>query len=241
MTETYVFQATLRSEYDPAVLDGAQRAQLAQRLHMALCDAGLWPAQARLLDVGCGSGLLLSALGHDVRQRIGCDLRRELYVQVRPHVAQVAFAQADGLHLPFPDACFDLVTCMAVMGEFPDWPAALHEMARCVAPGGVLYVTITHGRLLLPLFGWLERLGYRVAHSQWDYARASLRPVAGRPEAGFGVAALAGWRYVHLTPHLARSQWPWLHALPYAVLDRVLRRCAPSFGHAWQRQESNAL
>lgn len=241
MTETLPFHPTLRSEYDPAVLDHAQRSQRAQRLHAALCDAGLWQADAHVLDVGCGSGLLLSALGHDVRQRIGCDLRRELYVQVKSRVDDVHFAQADGMHLPFPDCSFHCVICMAAVGEFPDWRAALSEMARCVMPGGVLYVTLSNSRVLLPLFRLLECLGHKVARSQWAYARASRRLVTERPAAGCGVSALAGWRYVHLTPYLVRSQWPWLGAVPLPVLDWLMRRLAPSFGHAWQRQEGNDL
>src|SRR5262249_35493750 len=60
--ETHPFE-TLRHEYDPEVLDSAQRTQRAQRLYAALCAAGLWRPRARLLDVGCGSGLLLAALG----------------------------------------------------------------------------------------------------------------------------------------------------------------------------------
>ena len=73
MIETYPFE-TLRHEYDPEVLDSSQRTQRAQRLYAALCAAGLWRPQARLLDVGCGSGLLLAALGKEPRQRIGCDV-----------------------------------------------------------------------------------------------------------------------------------------------------------------------
>ena len=58
-----------------AVLDRSQRIKRAWRLHAALHTAGLWKADARLLDIGCGSGWLLAALGDDVRQRVGCDLR----------------------------------------------------------------------------------------------------------------------------------------------------------------------
>jgi ubiquinone/menaquinone biosynthesis C-methylase UbiE len=232
--ESHLFE-TLRHEYDPGVLDRAQRTQRAQRLYAALCAAGLWRPQARLLDIGCGSGLLLAALGDDVRQRVGCDLRGELYVQVREQVPTVLFAQADGMQLPFPDDSFDLVTCLAVIGEFVDWRGALQEMARCVAPGGVLYVTVTNGKLLIPLYRFVTKLGIGVCPSWWEYGLSSLRLATERPEEGFGVPTFAAWRYIHLTPYLAHSQWSWLRVLPFSLVDWGMRRFAPSFGFAWQR------
>ena len=235
MAESAPFRETLRSEYDPAVLDRVQRAQRARRVHAALCAAGLWRTEPCLLDVGCGSGLLLAALGDDVRQRVGCDLRREIYMQARSQVDGVLFVQADGMRLPFPEGRFDVVLCLAVMGEFSDWRAALSEMARCVAPGGVLYVTVTNSRFLLRLFRLAECLGYKVARSQWAYAQASMRLAAWEPQLGFGVPSLAGWHYVHLTPYLICSQWPWLRAVPLPLLDWLARRLAPSFGYAWRR------
>ena len=234
MIETSAFE-TLRHEYDPAVLDRSQRTQRAQRLYAALHTAGLWRVDARLLDIGCGSGLLLAALGNDVRQRVGCDLRGELYVQVREQVPTVLFAQADGMQLPFPDDSFDLVTCLAVIEEFVDWREALQEMARCVAPGGVLYVTVTNGKLLIPLYRFVTKLGIGVRPSWWEYSLSSLRLATERPEEGFGVPTLAAWRYIHLTPYLARSQWSWLCVLPFPLVDWSMRRFAPSFGFAWER------
>ena len=234
MIETYLFEI-LRHEYDPEVLDCSQRTQRAQRLYAALCAAGLWRPQARLLDVGCGSGLLLAALGGDTRQRIGCDVRQSLYVHTREQVGSVLFTQADAIYLPFPDGAFDLVTCLAVIEELTDWRRALQEMARCVAPGGVLYVTVTNGRLLTPLYTWIERLGVHVRASAWAYSVSSLRLTEAEPEAGFSVPALATWRYIHLTPYLARSQWSWLRLLPWPSLNWCMHYFAPSLGFAWQR------
>src|SRR5262249_44896251 len=194
-----------------------------------------WKADGRLLDIGCGSGLLLAALGDDVRQRLGCDLRRDLYVQVRERVRNVLFAQADGMQLPFPDRSFDLVTCLAVIEELIDWQGALQEMARCVAPGGVLYVTVTNGRLLMPWYRFVARLGIHVRPSWWAYGLSSLRLPVARPGWGFGVPAVPAWRSLRLTPYLTRSQWcGWRH-LAFPIVDWCMRRFALSFGFAWQR------
>jgi len=168
-------------------------------------------------------------------QCIGCDIYVDAFLDTTPRPEDIFFIQADGTQLPFADGYFDLVMALAVIGEFPDWRAALREMARCVAPGGMLYVTVTNSRILLPLYRLAERLGYQVRRTWWEYARLSMRLAESRPEDGFSVPTLAGWCYIHLTPYLICSQWPWLRLLPRPVLDWLTRRFAPSFGFAWQR------
>jgi SAM-dependent methyltransferase len=225
----------LRPEYDAAVLDPAQRAARARRVRAALTGARLWPSAPRILDVACGSGLLLAALDDRAGARVGCDVRRELYLRVRDQIPGVRFTQADAARLPFRGGSFDLVTCMAAIEEFPDWRTALAEMARCVAPGGVLYVTVTNGAVLRPLYALARSLGRHVPDNWRAYAQASLRLRDGRPETGFGVRALSGWRHVDVTAHLLAASSPWLGRLPLGAVARVLRPIVPSFGFAWQR------
>jgi SAM-dependent methyltransferase len=228
-TET-PFPTALRAEYDPRLLDRNQRARRAHRLEDALRAAGIWKESQRILDVGCGSGLLLSALGADARLRVGCDVRRNLYLQAEPK--SIDFAQGGAGSLPFKEGSFDLVVCLAAIGEIPEWRAALDDMARCVAPGGVLYVTVANSRFLLPLYRTAGWLGYSVPEGFIAYARACAR-LQGRLENGFGVESLRTWRAVDVTPHLARVQLSM--ATPLWLLRPVAARLAPSFGFAWQR------
>lgn len=229
------FPGDLRSEYDAKVLDITQRRRHAARLQKALFNAGLWRRGAKLLDVGCGSGLLLDALGTDVGLRVGCDVRSELYDQAKPHLRSMFFVRAEGGHLPFPDCYFDLVTCLAAIEEFPDWTNALQEMTRCIAPNGVLCVTVTNGRLLLPFYSLLEKFGLKVKRSSWEYARVANRyhsiPVAG----GFGVQTLAQWSFLDLTPQLALGHWGWLRIPTPKGVSLIAERFAPSFAYAWRR------
>ena len=98
------FEEDLRAEYDQELMDVDQRKKLAGRLHQAMKKAGVWPAQPRILDVGCGSGLKLAYLGNDNSLRIGCDIRSELYLRARDRTGPVRFIQAEASHLPFPQA-----------------------------------------------------------------------------------------------------------------------------------------
>ena len=236
MVDNGTFDERLRSEYDPELFDAGLRKKNAKRLYEALKLSGLWHNSIQLLDVGSGTGLLLSALGSGVGLRIGCDLRRNLYLRVSDQIKDVHFAQADGCALPFPKDHFDMVTCLAVIEEISDWPAMLREMGRCVAPSGILYVTIVNGRLLLRLYAIARKLGFPIRENWWAYAtkaNASLKVLI--PEDGMGVLKMMNWRFVDVTPYLVQSQWPWSRLMPISFLRWIMRFIAPSYGYAWQK------
>jgi SAM-dependent methyltransferase len=122
-----------------------QRAIATALLESAL--GGLPPARARLLDGGCGTGfnlLALSRLGHAT----GIDLSPEALAFCRKRGVRVARASLPGL--PFKDATFDAVTSFDVIYHawVTDDRAAVLEMARVLAPGGVLLVRVPALRAL---------------------------------------------------------------------------------------------
>jgi ubiquinone/menaquinone biosynthesis C-methylase UbiE len=51
----------------------------------------------------------------------------------------------DGRYLPFGDAWFDAAYMIAALGDVPDQPAALAELARVLRPGGRLIIGELHG------------------------------------------------------------------------------------------------
>jgi ubiquinone/menaquinone biosynthesis C-methylase UbiE len=55
-------------------------------------------------------------------------------------VENITPARADARRLPYPDASFDAAYLVAVLGEIPDQPAAMNELARVLKPGGRLVV-----------------------------------------------------------------------------------------------------
>jgi ubiquinone/menaquinone biosynthesis C-methylase UbiE len=229
---------SFRSEYDGRLLDPVERRHQAMRLYHALIAASLWPSNPRILDVGCGSGFKLLFLGSHVWLRVGCDIRREPYQLASRQVQGVYFVQANGIDLPFRDGFFDLVTCISVIEEFPDYRAAIAEMSRCVAPGGTLCINVVNGVLLKPLYGLMECFGLKILESSWRYTEASVPIVEDNPTAGFHIDRLVGWRHVHLTPYMVRHQIPVLRWLPKSWVDTVTRRFAPTFVHAWQRPDT---
>jgi SAM-dependent methyltransferase len=108
-------------------------------LHAALGRLDV-PAGASVLDAGCGSGRTMDDLRRYGSVR-GFDLNPlgVEHAQGRGH-EDVTVARVE--EVPFPDASFDLVTCLDVIEHTPDDVASLRELLRVTRPGGRLVVTV---------------------------------------------------------------------------------------------------
>jgi SAM-dependent methyltransferase len=105
------------------------------------------PGRARVLDAGCGTGFNLLALSR-LGRATGIDLAPEALAFCKQR--GVRAARASLLGLPFPDATFDAVTSFDVLYHawVIDDRAAVGEMSRVLAPGGVLLVRVPALRAL---------------------------------------------------------------------------------------------
>jgi len=94
-----------------------------------------------VLDVATGSGDLAAAIGKNFTECrvIGADFCRPM-LDVARRQGLTELVEADGLHLPFPDASFDAVTVAFGLRNMASWRDGLKEMARILKPGGHLLV-----------------------------------------------------------------------------------------------------
>lgn len=89
-----------------------------------------------VLEVGCGTGLILRHLADVAARAVGVDLSPGMLSRARARGLEVHEGSATSL--PFADASFDVAVSFKTLPHVPDLPQALAEMARVVRPGGVL-------------------------------------------------------------------------------------------------------
>jgi ArsR family transcriptional regulator len=113
-----------------------------ERVLLGLVDV---PEGAELIDVGTGTGRMLSVLAPRMRHAVGVDLSREMLSVARANLERgglrnCVVRQADMYNLPFPPASFDIATIHQVL-HFADRPAdVVAEAARVLKPGGQMLI-----------------------------------------------------------------------------------------------------
>ena len=100
---------------------------------------------ARVLDVGCGGGLLCESMAGQGADVLGTDLGSTAIAVARLHAletgANVKYEQiAVETLLPAYANSFDVVTCMEMLEHVPDPGAIIAACARLLRPGGTLVV-----------------------------------------------------------------------------------------------------
>ena len=142
----------------------AERSDFARLLNQAI------PSNARILDIGCGTGQMSLYLARPHRLVIGADLTRkslELSAAAarRFQLSGVLFVETD-LHCPgLREASFDVVYSSGVLHHTPDPRASFARIAQLARPGGMIVLGLYNVFARLPLR--LRRLvaqltGYRV-------------------------------------------------------------------------------
>jgi 2-polyprenyl-6-hydroxyphenyl methylase/3-demethylubiquinone-9 3-methyltransferase len=101
---------------------------------------------ARVLDVGCGAGLLSEAMAREGAQVTALDLSPQLIDVARLHLLEsgldVDYRLESVESLADTQAgAFDAVTCMEMLEHVPDPAAVVAACARLLRPGGQLFVS----------------------------------------------------------------------------------------------------
>ncbi|SDO06264.1 3-demethylubiquinone-9 3-methyltransferase [Halomonas shengliensis] len=157
-------------------------------LRLDFIDARAGLAERRVLDVGCGGGILAEGMAHRGAEVTGIDLGEAPLGVARLHAEESGLAidyrrvSVEALAEQAPGS-FDVVTCLEMLEHVPDPASVVRACASLVKPGGqVFFSTLNRNPKALALgvvaAEYLLRLVPRGTH---DYKRF-IRP-----------AELAGW------------------------------------------------
>ncbi|MBD0669395.1 methyltransferase domain-containing protein [Streptomyces sp. CBMA156] len=179
---------------------------------------GLRPGQS-LLDVGCGPGTITADLAGLVGPQgrvVAVDTSAEVLEQAAGYVAgrglsNVVFERADVHRLPYRDGEFDVVHAHQVLQHVADPVAALRELRRVTAPGGVVaardvdYASMTWFPEVPALDRWLE-LYRRTARANGGEPDAGRRLLSWARAAGFTEVTASATTWTYATPG-QRAWW----------------------------------
>lgn len=142
----------------------AERSEFARLLDRAI------PGDARILEIGCGTGQTSLYLARASRVVIGADLTRAS-LQLAAAAARrfqingVQFIETDLHHPGLRPASFDVVYSSGVLHHTPDPRASFARIAQLARPGGMIVLGLYNTFARIPLR--LRRLVARLSGYRW--------------------------------------------------------------------------
>lgn len=170
---------------------------------------------ARLLDVGCGGGLLAEALGRAGAKVTAIDLAPGMIEVARLHAMEqkldidYRMISAEAVAAAEPGS-FDVVTCMEMLEHVPEPAQMIATLAALVRPGGSLFVSTLNRNLksfLMAIVGaeYVLKLIPRGTHEYERLIRPSELARWARA-AGLDLRELTGIHLNPLTEHCSLSR-----------------------------------
>lgn len=216
-----LFEPALFGQWAPKIADAAQ----------------IRPGE-RVLDVGCGTGILAREIASrvgPVGRVVGIDPAPGMLAVAGQRTPSVEWRQGVAESLPFPDQSFDAIVSQFALMFFADRHQGLREMLRVLAPGGRLAVAVWGSLDDMPAYAAEVALLERTAGRQAaDALRAPF--VLGDRKALAALFSEAGVATTDITTVPGRAQFPsirtmveadlrgWLPVMGVVLAEDLIRR-----------------
>ena len=189
------------------------------------------PSGGRVLDVGCGRGMLLKRLADQGCEVHGTELHEAAALGADPRINLHICPSLEAAE--FEDEKFDAIVIWHVLEHLPDPRKAVKEMQRILRPGGKLFVAVPNfGSVQARVFGhsWFHLDPPR---HLFHFTASGLRQLL--KDSGFAISS---------THHFSLRQNPFgwiqsaLNRIPGTVRNALytdLHNCSARSGGRWQR------
>jgi len=195
-------------------------------LRLEYIDSRAGLSGKRVLDVGCGGGILAESMALRGAQVTGIDLGEAPLAVARLHLLESG-AKVDYLHISAEQlaaeqpAGFDVVTCMEMLEHVPDPAASVAACAQLVKPGGTVFFSTINRNPKAYLFAilgaeYLLRLLPRGTHDYRKFIRPSELEAWARA-AGLSLRDLSGMDYNPLSRQYSLGSSLDVNYLAYAT------------------------
>ena len=143
------------------------RDQMRYRLQLTLLTEMLPPPPGKLLEIGCGTGILTEKMSHRGYKVIAIDPSLSMLNKCQERLAGskqlVHLLQASGAMVPFDIGYADASFCVNVLSHIPEPMQIVSEMVRITRSGGSIVFNFTNlsspvGKLIHYLINPLRRL-----------------------------------------------------------------------------------
>lgn len=164
----------------------------------------------KVLDVGCGGGILSESLARNGAHVTGIDMAEDALQVAKQHASQSQL-NIDYQHITAEEFAeqhagqFDVITCMELLEHVPNPESLIKACARLAKPEGQLFFSTlnrTPKAFLLAIAGaeYVLRLLPRGTHTYSQFLRPSELENLGR-QAQLSLAHLSGMKYNPLTEY----------------------------------------
>lgn len=179
----------------------------------------------KLLDIGCGEGILVDLARAKEVEAIGIDLSEVGANRARDHVSADVISIADGERLPFLDQSFDFATNIGGLEHFLHPATGLQEMQRILHRDGLAALILPNSYYLADIIWHVWRTGYSVSHKQALERFATFKEWWEFIE-NHGLKVRHAYKYNLRFPR-SSNDWQWYFQHPRKLLNLIISPLVP--------------
>jgi len=120
------------------------------------------PADAEMLDLGCGTGLFVQRYTQNGGRAVGLDISPRMVGKARRRCPESEFLVGTADVLPFCDETFSALASLLAFSYLPDPAAMLRESFRVLRPGGRIAICTLGRNVFTSVVPIIYRIGEKV-------------------------------------------------------------------------------